>query len=222
MVQIKFFIESLLLHQECPVRASLALLSRLDATRAGEGVHAGRKSVPGLRYTPKVDRVKLGRALGYGTRHAVRTLAAVADAATASTPEAPITPEAARPQARVAEPRTGVAPSTPPVAGAVQRAASRPRRAAVRAAGRGVWAPLAAFSGALWLRVTGIFFSLIAVIMASAAWRLRGAAQANGQDAEAHQHFWIFTVVAALFAYFALSGFVRAARRERTSAAGRR
>ncbi len=85
----------------------------------------------------------------------------------------------------------------------------------MRAASRSLWAPLAAFSGALWLRVTGLFFGLIAGIMASAAWRDREAARAGGADPVAHQHFWLFAGFTALFAYFAVSGFLRAGQRER-------
>ncbi len=80
-----------------------------------------------------------------------------------------------------------------------------------------MWAPLATFSSALWLRVTGLFFAVVAVTMFGGAWRLRGVLH-PGADPHTLQHFWIFAGVAVLFGYFAVSSFVRAALRERSAA----
>lgn len=82
-----------------------------------------------------------------------------------------------------------------------------------------MWAPLATFSSALWLRVTGCFFGLVALTMTTGAWRLRGAVHSGAEPASL-QHFWIFAGFAVLFGYFAVSSFVRARLRERGAVAG--
>ena len=82
---------------------------------------------------------------------------------------------------------------------------------------RSFWAPLATFSGALWLRVTGLFFFLIAFAMAGGAWRLRGSVRLGTMTAEAPR-FCLFFGFMVLFGYFAVSSFVRAALRERRAA----
>ncbi len=84
----------------------------------------------------------------------------------------------------------------------------------MRHLGRSVWRPLALFSGVLWLRVTGLFFGLIAAAMAEGAWRLRAAPRTMAGSTEAHR-FWIFAFFAALFGYFTVSSFVRASLKER-------
>ena len=80
------------------------------------------------------------------------------------------------------------------------------------------WQPLAVYSGALWLRVTGLFFGLVAMTMGGGAWRLRAAALAPW---EVSHRFWIFSTFALLFGYFAVSSFVRASLKERRAAAAR-
>jgi hypothetical protein len=79
--------------------------------------------------------------------------------------------------------------------------------------GRSVWSPLAHFSSVLWLQVTGSFFAVIAVFLAQGAWKQRGAWRLWGT----HEATKLYVVAAAclLFAYLAVSNFVRAARRER-------
>lgn len=165
-------------------------------------------------YTEDMDRVRLGRALGYGTRHAAKTVAAVVEAASTSSPAGTAAQTAGheaghetRPPAR----GTGEAPAAP------RTGASRQRRASARDAGRGlahlkraVWQPLAVFSGALWLRVTGLFFGLIAFTVGTGAWRLW-----MGRQGFLATRFWAFTGVAVIFAYFAVSSFIRASRKER-------
>ncbi len=80
------------------------------------------------------------------------------------------------------------------------------------------WQPLAVFTGALWLRVTGVFFALIATTMGGSAWHTRGALQ-FGAVGSAVGHFWLFFFFTLLFGYFAVSSFVRANLRERRGAA---
>lgn len=78
---------------------------------------------------------------------------------------------------------------------------------------RSVWGPLAVFSGALWLRVTGTFFALIASTMGAAAWRQRRDLHTPAGSLSAH-HFWLFAAFTLLFGYFAVSSFVRARLKE--------
>jgi hypothetical protein len=150
-----------------------------------------------------MDRVKLGRALGYGARHAAKAMAQAVDAAT--TPSAK--PTAAKP---------GMSgESTQPV---VQRAPARPSAAQVkihaRAAGKSAWAPVARFSSVIWLQVTGSFFALIALVLGQSLW-VRRAILAQGVGSHEAQKLYGLVVVFLLFAYFAVSNFLRAARRER-------
>lgn len=164
--------------------------------------------LPAARYTVLVDRVRLGRALGYGTRHAAKTLTAVVEAATASSPEPGRTPgSAGSPQPRPA----------------AQRVATRlPQPASVRLGARhfkrSFWHPLAVYSGALWLRVTGLFFALISITMLGGAWRLRATVHL-GTAAGIPHRFWAYAIFGILFGYFAVSSFVRASLKERRAAA---
>lgn len=163
-----------------------------------------------------VDRVRLGRALGYGTRHAAKTVAAIAEAASA--PERAATGTSAREGPGVQAP----SPVTErPAASAAPRRGTpvTPRNLGhgVKHFKRSFWGPLATFSGALWLRVTGLFFGLIAFAMGGGAWRLRGGFLLRSQPAEAHR-FWVFAAFTVLFGYFAVSSFVRATLRERCAA----
>ena len=157
-----------------------------------------------------MDRVRLGRALGYGTRHAAKTVAAVVEAASAPAPEGQ-------------ERQVKASPLIPP-AKAV-RASAQVRRAQAAQVGTGlrelkrsVWQPLAVFSGALWLRVTGLFFGLIAFAVGAGAWRLR-AQWRGGLSNSASVHFWVFVGVAGVFGYFAVSSFARATLKERRAGA---
>ena len=187
--------------------------------RAPQGATAERWRA---RYTGAVDRVRLGRALGYGTRHAAKTVAALAEAAAAPGPA----PKGATRAGGVTEaapaPATAAAPTieSPVRAGRVGPAAPRNLGQGVRHLKRSFWGPLATFSGALWLRVTGLFFALIAFAMGEGAWRLRGAWHAADTPVQMHR-FWLFLAFALLFGYFAVSSFVRAALKERRAAAGR-
>lgn len=166
--------------------------------------------------------MRLGRALGYGARHAAKTVAAVAEAATAPDPRqagvgaaGASRPSAVRPGLgeRAAGAEGLGAAGAPPVGRRAQVKAERVRSAG-RAAGRSVWGPLATFSSALWLRVTGSFFALVAWAMLAGAWRLRGMVHAGG-DPQLSRHFWLFAGFGVLFGYFAVSSFVRASLRER-------
>lgn len=95
-----------------------------------------------------------------------------------------------------------------------RRATSKDLGGRARHLKRSIWQPLAVFSGALWLRVTGTFFMLIASTMGTAAWRQRGDLRTGAGSLAAH-HFWLFTVFTVLFGYFAVSSFFRAHLKER-------
>ncbi len=167
-------------------------------------------------YTGAVDKVRLGRALGYGTRHAAKTLAAVAEAATAPDPQASRqAPSSATPHQAQAQSQTGTAPPTAGPRTRVKIPSAVPSAAQLRGAGRSMWGPLAAYSGALWLRVTGLFFAVLAMAMASGAWRQRGILRNPAASTENLHHLWVFVGFAALFGYFAISSFLRANLRER-------
>jgi hypothetical protein len=148
-----------------------------------------------------MDRVRFGRALGYGARHAAKSLQKAAEAASAPGPPRPATsqPEASR--------------------GVVQRVVQTQRTVATttvhaRKLGRSVWSPLARFSGVLWLQVTGTFFTLLALFLSQGLWKARGAMRLPISSHEAEKFYAQFAAF-VVFAYFAISNFVRAHLRER-------
>jgi hypothetical protein len=150
-----------------------------------------------------MDRVRFGRALGYGARHAAKTLMKAADAATTPSPTRRGTPrEPAAPVDRVAEKVVQT-----------QRTVAATKQHAGRL-GRSVWTPVARFSSVVWLQVTGLFFALIAMFLAQGAWRER-AAWHLPLGSHAATKFWLLAVAFAAFAYFSVSNFVRAWLRER-------
>jgi hypothetical protein len=148
-----------------------------------------------------MDRVKFGRALGYGARHAAKTLVQAVDAAATANPRAPV-PSARRHDS--------------PAGAAAPRSARLPDAQTVRAAGRqaksSLVAPVVRFSSVIWLQVTGVFFALIAFTMGAAAWRARAALHA-ATNSHAQMKLFAYVAVCALFTYFTLSSFVRAARK---------
>lgn len=153
-----------------------------------------------------MDRVKFGRALGYGARHAAKTLLQAADAA--ATPN----PRASAPSAE----RHGAAAASAASRTATLRGSRLPDAQTVRTAGRqakrSLVAPVVRFSSVIWLQVTGVFFALIAFTMGAAAWRGRAGWHAATSSHE-HTKFLIYLAVCALFTYFTVSSFVRAARK---------
>ena len=149
-----------------------------------------------------MDRVKFGRALGYGARHAAKTLAQAADAATSPNPSGPNHTVKA-PGARSPQPSSS--------------ARSRvPDRRTIQAAGQqaksSLAAPVLRFSSVIWLQVTGVFFALVAFTMGTAAWRARASLHAATTSHSAAK-LYAYIAVCALFTYFTVSSFVRAARK---------
>jgi hypothetical protein len=151
-----------------------------------------------------MDRVKFGRALGYGARHAAKTLTQAIDAASASNPSTQPARKPQVPQPQPVEVGAQASPRRVPDAQTVKTAARQARSSLVT--------PVVRFSSVLWLQVSGVFFALIALIMGSAAWRVR-----EGFHAAANSHaamkLYACIAVCALFTYFAVSNFVRAAKR---------
>jgi hypothetical protein len=149
-----------------------------------------------------MDRVKFGRALGYGARHAAKTLVQAAEAANAPNP----TP------GKPASPPRQV--STP--AGGTPRTRRIPDAQTMSAAGKqaksSLVTPVVRFSSVVWLQVTGVFFALVAVTMGAAAWRARAGLHAAPNSFGALK-LYAYVAVCALFAYFTVSSFVRAARK---------
>jgi hypothetical protein len=118
---------------------------------------------------------------------------------------------------------TPAQPITQRVATASQRAATTPLRVAQSAQlvrehsgrlRRSVWSPLAHFSSVLWLQVTGTFYVLIAALLGQSVWTHRAALHLSSSSPDARR-FYLLALLFALFAYFAVSNFVRAALRER-------
>jgi hypothetical protein len=157
-----------------------------------------------------MDRVRFGRALGTGTREAARALLKAADAATAPNPNPP-TRQAARPsQPQPTSPRT-------PIQTAAQTAQKiRTTQAGVKLGakrfGEAVWAPVTKLSGVLWLEVTGVLFSLFAIVAAVTLWSHRADLHATGTP---RQHYLAAVAMLVLFGYLTVSSFVRANRRSR-------
>jgi hypothetical protein len=143
-----------------------------------------------------MDRVRFGRALGYGARHAAKSLARAVDAATAPNPTA------GTPQPPRVEPQQVVRQAA---------AATGQAKVQTKALGQSVLTPVKRFSSALWLEVTGTFFALIALAMGQSLWVRRAAITASPRTPEA-QKLYLALVVFSVFAYFAISSFVRARR----------
>jgi hypothetical protein len=153
-----------------------------------------------------MDSVRFGRALGIGARHAAKALVQAADAAAAPSPSGSRAPgQPATPAPRAAEAHR-------PGPRLVEQAARTTVQARHTAAGvaRGGKA-----SGQLWLELTGVFFGLFVMTAGMNAWRLRANLHDTGLNRSAHQHFELSVMMAVVFAYFCISSFVRANRKDR-------
>lgn len=151
-----------------------------------------------------MDRVKFGRALGYGARHAAKTVMQAADAATAPNPSSGGPPSPSRPvpvQSR-AEATAGV--RRIPDAQTVKEAGRQAKSSLV--------IPVVRFSSVIWLQVTGVFFALVAFTMGMAAWKAQAALHAAANSHGALK-MYAYLSICALFTYFTVSSFMRAARK---------
>jgi hypothetical protein len=79
--------------------------------------------------------------------------------------------------------------------------------------GQAVWGPLAHASGVLWLEITGLFFGIFTVFFAQNVYKLRHAT--SGPD---HRRLLVYVGVSLIFAYFTVSSFYRARRKEKKKA----
>jgi len=173
-----------------------------------------------------MDSVRFGRALGLGARNAVKTMMMAADAATAEKPSAKTartnratgraggaaaSQTAAKATAQAARAVTQKAASTAAQAREVKRGVAR----GGRKFGEAVWGPFVRLSGVLWLEVTGVFFGIFSLFAMGTVWKLRGAWHSTATNATDHHRLLGAAAMAITFAYFCVSGFVKAHRRER-------
>jgi hypothetical protein len=175
-----------------------------------------------MLYTSSMDRVRFGRALGFGARQAVKTLVTAVDAATADNPAGKSTGVKARPSTGAPQVRVSPAASRPAVAAqtaAKTVAQAREVHQGVRRGGKrfgeAIWRPFVRLSGVLWLEVSGVFFGIFALLALAYLWKLRGAWHAGAANDASHRSLLGAVVMLALFGYFSVSSFVRAKRRER-------
>jgi hypothetical protein len=181
------------LHCGCPPTAVVVVINAVRGwLDAGEGVGIACSIT-----LEAMDRVRFGRALGYGARHAAKTVMQAVDAASAPSAAAPAKKSEELRERLVAAPET------------VRRAA-----AGAKVAGKTAWTPVAKFSSVLWLEVTGSFFLLIAVFFGQGLWKARAAVHLSMHSHEAEK-FDVYAAGFAVFAYFGVSNFVRAWRRGR-------
>jgi hypothetical protein len=150
-----------------------------------------------------MDRVRLGRVLGHGARHAAKTLVSAVDAATAPDPNPRVKtagqPAAVHPVAQVAE---------------AVRQVSQAKAHAKAEVKRSVLGPLKTFSSVVWLQVTGTFFGLFALVMGGAVWAHREDFRL-GLGSKPGQKMVFYSAVFLVFAWFTVSNFVRANRRQK-------
>jgi hypothetical protein len=182
-----------------------------------------------------MDRVRFGRALGYGARHAVKTLVTAVDAATAEDPSrkranpnanssqaaaaAPADPDAAA--SRTTASATVQSPPPTPIVSAARMTArtvtqarkkQRGLRHGTRRFGEAVWRPFVRLSGVLGLEVSGVFFGIFALFALAAVVRLRAAWRPHSAG---NTQLLVAVAMLVVFGYFCVSNFVRARRRER-------
>jgi hypothetical protein len=167
----------------------------------------------------RMDRVRLGRALGFGARAAAKTLVQAADAAMSPNPGAAAKAGAASEPNRTRQP-AAAPPAPTPRAGNLATATRR--------AGRSVLEPAKRHSHELWLQMTGGLFALLAFSMGVGMWALRFTVRSAFQNAHSNSavlwsvdllKFYVAAVACLMFAYFCVSNFIRASR---SSSAARR
>ena len=150
---------------------------------------------------------RLGRILGIGTRVAADKLreGTARAAATVERPASVGSAAASPAAASAASPRSPV-PSPASIAAGSQRFA--------RGAGRfgaSLWRPFAHASGILWLEITGLFFAFFAVGFALHSWQIYRIA--GWRD----HHLPLYLVFTVVFAWFAVTSFWRASRKQKRS-----
>ena len=159
-----------------------------------------------------MDRVRFGRALGFGARQAGKALWKAGEAAVASPPTVPARNQATQPAVQKTI-QTGRAAGQKVRAGVGQvRSTSAGVKRGGKRFGEAIWGPFVKASSVLWLEVTGVFFGLFALTAAGGVWKLRHAYATPGTPRE---HFWFSIGMMLLFGWFTVSSFLRASRRNR-------
>lgn len=157
----------------------------------------------------------MGRALGYGARHAAKTMMKVVDAATTPDPSPNHAPARSPAPQQTAPQQFTPRPATPQPSVAARIESARQAVAhsgkAVTRARRSIFAPFRDATRSLWLQVTGVFFVLVAAVMAEGMWIHRAAIHLAPTSLEA-QKFYVEAIVFVLFAYFSITSFLRAGR----------
>jgi hypothetical protein len=182
-----------------------------------------------------MDRVRLGRALGFGARQAVKTLVTAVDAATAENPSSknanrggdagrgpqpvaapgPATGEVVDPASSAATPTLAAKAAHKAAQTVIQtREMRKGLKRGRRRFGEAAWEPFARLSGVLWLEFAGVFFGIFALFAAGGVWKLRGQWH-SAATSDAHRQLLGALAMLAVFGYFSVSSFVRARRRER-------
>jgi len=169
-----------------------------------------------------MDAVRFGRALGFGTRQAVKTVTSAVSAATAENPSGKSAGTAAKstsallPNATQAQTASGKAVHHAAHAAAQTVLKARETRQGLRRGGQRfgqtTWKTVVRLWGVLWLEVVGVFFGLFALFALAGVWRLRGEWHSTAPE---HRQLLGALAMLALFGYFTVSSFVRARRRER-------
>jgi hypothetical protein len=77
--------------------------------------------------------------------------------------------------------------------------------------GQSIWGPFAHAGGVLWLEITGLFFAIFGLFFAQNAYKLRY----NWQTGPNHSRFLLYVVITAVFAYFTVSSFMSASRKQK-------
>lgn len=208
--------------------------------RRGNGEHGGTKGHYGTRRdtTARVgvgprrlgamDRVRFGRALGYGARHAAKSLVQAVDAATSPSPAGgkpggvpgarPVT--SAQPAAGAAGQGVGQGATHQSVGQSAARPAAKAQRAAQvmqagRQASKGVLGPVKKATSVVMLQVTGSFFALLAFALGRGLWKMQGGFHAPAWS-QSWLMAWVVAGLTAVLAYFCVSNFVRASRKDRS------
>jgi hypothetical protein len=174
-----------------------------------------------------MDAVRFGRALGFGARQAAKTVVRAVDAARSENPSQNASVNQAHNSVVTAKPissaynaATQTAAASPVVASPVSATARRatPARGVQEGLTRfkaSALEPAVRLSSVLWLEVTGVFFAIFALAAANGVWRLRAELRPALAHPAAHGSLLGAALIFALFAYFSISSFVRAHRRQR-------
>lgn len=146
---------------------------------------------------------RLGRALGIGARFAAEKLRDGTAGAAAAVQRSRATQSAAA-ATTPHKPPQPAAPSAPSIAEGSRRLA--------RGAGRfgaSMWRPFAHATGILTLQITGSFFAIFTLVFAVHSWQLYKSA--GWRD----HHLPLYAAFAVLLAWFTVSSFWRASRKQK-------